>query len=74
MNFSKLEKVNLSVYAHRLLSRFIQNDEGALKKVVFLEIAALHSCQLELRPKLLATDCNFNNICSKNVALQLATI
>ena len=40
----------------------------------FFEIAALHSCQLWLRPKPLTTTCNLNNVCNKNVALQLATI
>ena len=37
------------------------------EKNVFFKITALHSCQLELRPKP-------NNLCIKNVALQLATI
>ena len=42
------------------------NTEPVLKKMCFFKITALHSCQLELRPKP-------NNLCIKNVALQLAT-
>ena len=40
---------------------------SSIEKNVFFKITALHSCQLELRLKP-------NNLCIKNVALQLATI
>ena len=39
------------------------------KKIVFVEIAALHRYQLGLRPKPLVTTRDFNNLCCKNVAL-----
>ena len=45
-----------------------------LEKKVFFEIVALHSCQLRIRLKHLVTTCDFNNLCSKSVALQLAAI
>ena len=45
-----------------------------LEKKVFFEIVALHSCQLRIRLKHLVTTCDFNNLCSKSVALQLVTI
>ena len=42
--------------------------------MVFLEIVALHSCKLRIRLKHLVTACDFNNLCSKSVGLQLAAI
>ena len=42
--------------------------------MVFFEIVALHSCQLRIRLKHLVTTCDFNILCSKSVALQLAAI
>ena len=47
---------------------------GCAGKKVFFEIVALHSCQLRIRLKHLVTTCDFNNLCSKSVALQLVTI
>ena len=41
---------------------------------MFFEIVALHSCQLRIRLKHLVTTCDFNNLCSKNVALQLVAV
>ena len=43
-------------------------------KMVFFEILALLSCQMRIRPKHLVTTCDFNNLRSKSVALQLAAI
>ena len=45
----------------------------AEKKSVF-EIVALHSRHLRIRLKHLVTTCNFNNLCSRSVALQLVAI
>ena len=44
------------------------------KKWCYFEIAALHSCRLKLRLKPLVATCDFDNLFSKKVALQLATI
>ena len=46
---------------------------GAGKKGVFW-IVALHSCQQTIRLKHLVTTCDFNKLCSRSVALQLAAI
>ena len=43
-------------------------------KKVFFEIVALHSCQLRIRLKHLVTTCDFNNLCSRSVALEFAAI
>ena len=48
--------------------------EAALEKMVFFEIVALHSCQLRIRLKHLVTTCDFNNLCSKSVAVQLVAM
>ena len=42
--------------------------------MVFFEIVALHSCQLRIRLKHLVTTCDFNNLCSRSVALEFAAI
>ena len=41
---------------------------------MFFEIVALHSCQQTIRLKHLVTTCDFNKLCSRSVALQLAAI
>ena len=43
-------------------------------KKAFFEIVSLHICQLRIRLKYLVTICDFNNLCSKCVALQFAAI
>ena len=47
---------------------------GCAGKKVFFEIVALHSCQLRIRLKNAVTTCDYNNLCSRSVALQLASI
>ena len=47
---------------------------GCAGKKVFFEIVALHSCQQTIRLKHLVTTCDFNKLCSRIVALQLAAI
>ena len=50
------------------------NCWGCTGKKVFFEIVALHSCQMRIRLKHLVTTCDFNNLCSRSVGLQLAEI
>ena len=45
-----------------------------LERKVFFEIVALHSCQQTIRLKHLVTTCDFDKLCSRSVALQLAAI
>ena len=47
---------------------------GCAGKKVFFEIVALHSWQLRIRLKHAVTTCDYNNLCSRSVALQLASI
>ena len=45
-----------------------------LEEKVFFEMVALHSCQLRIGLKHLVTTCDFNNLCSRSVALEFAAI